>query len=144
MLMVRALLSERFRLKIHRETRETNVYVLLVARGGPKLTRSSAAEDSFTFGPGRVSGKALSMGGLANRLSGRVFKLGVPVIDSTVVTGNFDFTLEWRPDDVRADDAAAPSLFTAIQEQLGLKLERAKRPVEIWVVDYAERIPVAS
>jgi uncharacterized protein (TIGR03435 family) len=142
--MVRALLAERFRLKIHRETRELNVYVLLVARGGPKLSPASDKEDSFSFGPGRVSGKALSMVGLANRLSGRVFKLGVPVIDSTGLTGTFDFTLAWRPDDVRADDSAAASLFTAIQEQLGLKLQRARRPVEIWVVDYAERIPVPN
>jgi uncharacterized protein (TIGR03435 family) len=144
MLMVRSLLADRFRLRLHRERKGLNVYTLVVARGGPKLKASSAVEDSFSWGSGRVACKALSMSEFASRLSGRVFKLDVPVLDETGVNGRFDFTLEWTPDDARPDTAAAASLFTAIQEQLGLRLTRAKRPVDIWVVDRAERIPVGN
>jgi uncharacterized protein (TIGR03435 family) len=79
---------------------------------------------------------------LANRLSGPVFQLGAPVVNSTGLAGTFDFTLDWTPDDSPVDGATGPSIFTAIQKQLGLKLEPRKIPVEVWVVDHAERAPV--
>jgi uncharacterized protein (TIGR03435 family) len=66
------------------------------------------------------------------------------VLNSTGLSGTFDFTLDWTPDDARVDDASKPSIFTAIQEQLGLKLERSKGMVQVWVVDHAERVPVGN
>lgn len=144
LLMIRALLAERFGLKLHRESREMTVYSMVVTRGGPKLKPVSATGNSFSHGPGHVSGRALSMSDLADRLSGPVFKLGLPVLNSTGLSGTFDFTLDWTPDDARVDDASKPSIFTAIQEQLGLKLERSKGMVQVWVVDHAERVPVGN
>ncbi len=84
------------------------------------------------------------MSELANRLSGPVFKLGRPVVNSTGLLGTFDFTLDWTPDDTAVDGAAGPSLFTAIQEQLGLKLEPSKSLVEVLVIDHVERVPLEN
>jgi uncharacterized protein (TIGR03435 family) len=67
-----------------------------------------------------------------------------PVIDQTGLKGRYDFTLEWTPDNVPPGDATAPSLFTAVQEQLGLKLESRKAPVEIIIVDSAEKNPTEN
>jgi uncharacterized protein (TIGR03435 family) len=144
LLMLRTLLGERFKLKIHRESKELRVYALVAARGGTKLKRASGAEGNFTFRSGHIVGNALSMSEFANRLSGPVFKLGTPVVNSTGLTGTFDFMLDWTPDDIPVDGTAGPSLFTAIQEQLGLKLEPSKSRVEVLVVDYAERFPIEN
>jgi uncharacterized protein (TIGR03435 family) len=142
--MLRALLGERFRLELHRESKMLRVYALVAAHGGPRLKRASGVEGSFTFRSGHIFGQALSLSEFANRLSGPAFKLGVPVVNSTGLAGTFDFTLDWSPDDIPVDDATGPSIFTAIQEQLGLKLEPSKSPVEVWVVDHAEKVPVEN
>jgi uncharacterized protein (TIGR03435 family) len=143
-LMLRALLAERFMLTLHREYKDLRVYALVVARGGPKVKPTTAAEGSFTFRSGHIVCKALSMSEFANRLSGPVFKLGVPVVNLTGLTGIFDFALDWAPDDIRVDDPASPSLYTAFQEQLGLKLEASKAPVEVLIVDHVERVPIEN
>jgi uncharacterized protein (TIGR03435 family) len=142
--MLRALLEERFRLKLHRESRELRVLALVGGRNGPALRRAASAEGDFTQRAGHVAAKGLSMDEFANRLAGPVFQLGAPVVNATELAGTFDFTLDWRTDEAQGDEAGKASLFTAIEEQLGLQLERSRRRVEVWVVDHAERTPIEN
>jgi uncharacterized protein (TIGR03435 family) len=142
--MLQALLADRFQLRLHREKRDLRVYLLTVVRTGAKLKAVPARDGSFTFGPGRISGTAQSMAELADKLSRPYFGLGAPVMDSTGLAGVFDFKLEWTPDTVQADAATGPSIFAALQEQLGLKLESSKSAVEVLVIDRAERVPAEN
>jgi uncharacterized protein (TIGR03435 family) len=142
-LMVQSLLADRFKLRLHTETREMSVYFLVVGRNGVKLKRTADAVGPGTSmhdaGRGRFVATQIDMRMLAqNELGGEV---GVPVIDKTNLSGAYDLTLEWNPDDEASGPppGASPSIFTAIQEQLGLKLEAGKGPVEILHVDHAER-----
>jgi uncharacterized protein (TIGR03435 family) len=144
LLMLRTLLADRFKLKVHRESRLVRVYELVVAPGGSKMKAASGVRSNFTFGTGHVAASELSMAEFADRLGGPVFQLGIPVIDSTGLTGTFDFALNWLSDDAAVDANAKPSLFTAIQEQLGLKLRTTKSMIDIWVVDRAERLAVEN
>jgi uncharacterized protein (TIGR03435 family) len=144
LLMLRRLLADRFDLKIHREKRSVRVYTLVVARGGPKIKATSGVESNFTFGAGHVTASEISMAEFADRLAGPVFQLGIPVIDSTGLPGTFDFSLDWSSGDAVVEAIARPSLFTAIEEQLGLKLRPAKRMIDIWVVDHVERVAVEN
>jgi uncharacterized protein (TIGR03435 family) len=139
LLMLRRLLADRFNLKVHRERRQVRVYALVVARGGPKMKAASDVRSNFTFGAGHVAASELSMAEFADRLSGPVFQLGIPVIDSTGLPGTFDFTLDWSSGDMAVEAIAKPSLFTGLEEQLGLKLRPTKSMIDIWVVDHAER-----
>jgi uncharacterized protein (TIGR03435 family) len=158
--MLTSALTERFKLKVHTETKVIPVYELTVARGGPKLKETAPVETKPADGPGSGSGgspaiavgrkmTSFSIGGghyqmsgapmsaLANQLSSVERR---SVIDRTGLTGNYDIDLKWTPDDAPAggDGDTGPSIFTALQEQLGLKLEAAKGPVETLVVDHAE------
>jgi uncharacterized protein (TIGR03435 family) len=81
---------------------------------------------------------------LADKLSRPYFGLGAPVIDSTGFDGFFDFTLDWTPDDVSSDAPGGPSILSAIQEQLGLKLEASKSRIEVLVIDRVERVPTEN
>jgi uncharacterized protein (TIGR03435 family) len=139
--MLQALLADRFQLRLHREKKELRVYALTVARTGAKLKAVAVRDGSFSFGPGHISGTAQSMAELADKLSRPFFGLGAPVMDSTGLTGVFDFTLEWAPDNAQAD---GPSIFSAMQEQLGLKLEASKRLVEVLAIDHVERVPTEN
>jgi len=139
--MLRRLLADRFGLKLHRERRQIRVYALTLGRGGPKMKVASGVRSSFTFGAGHVAASELSMAEFADRLSGPVFNLGVPVLDSTGLVGAFNFTLDWSAGDAAVEATAKPSLFTALEEQLGLKLRPTTSMIEIWVVDHAERAP---
>lgn len=138
---VQALLADRFGLKVHRETKEGSVYALVLAKSGPKLTAHKGTVGATGIGSSSGSGKAsiegskASIASLADHLAG---KLGRPVIDKTGLTGEYDFRLEWASSE-QAADATLPSLFTAIQEQLGLKLESAKGPIAMIVVDSASK-----
>jgi uncharacterized protein (TIGR03435 family) len=146
-LMLQALLADRFKLAVHRETRDQPVYELVVAKGGPKL-KPSGAEKSSDDKPNARNGKGhlefhrLPVSALLNYFyfqpgSGMVDR---PVIDKTGLDGLYDFTLDWTPDDAPPDPAApAPSIFTALEEQIGLKLEPRKAPFEIIVIDHAEK-----
>jgi uncharacterized protein (TIGR03435 family) len=168
-LMLQALLAERFKLEVHRETRELPVYDLTATKGGPRLPKPAGGPCTEVFtgpppkpgeprpappcGPGiQASGTGLSMRGL--NLSTAKFAeflgalIGREVIDKTGFTGKFDLRLDFALDDSIAglpfhkgpgDAEAGPSIFTAIQEQLGLKLESAKGPVEVLVIDRADR-----
>lgn len=150
LLMLQAGLTDRFKLKSHRETRELPIFVLGVAKGGPILRPAQDVSKSSMQG-GRQSARganshSLTSTGstLANLAAQLSQNLGRKVIDQTGLKGSFDFTLEWTDDisansGITVDSPAGPSLFTALQEQLGLKLEASKGPVEVFVVDTAER-----
>ena len=84
------------------------------------------------------------MTGLANRLSGPAFKLGRPVVDMTGIKGAYDFILKWAPDDAPVDASSSASIFTALQEQLGLRLEARKLAFSILIVDQADKAPTGN
>jgi uncharacterized protein (TIGR03435 family) len=140
-LMLQALLADRFRLKVHAETKEAPVYALVVAKNGPKLKESTADEYSQTGSGNRTAQETFSkatMEQLANHLS---FSAGRPVLDKTGLRGFYDFKLSWTPEygGPPAPDSNGVDIFTAIQEQLGLKLEPQKAPIDFLVVDHAEK-----
>ena len=144
--LVRKLLADRFGLVMHREQREMRVFALVTAKGGPKMTPSADdpngpmhENDSQSGGQAAMRVKNVSMGELAGMLM-RLF-LDRPVVDQTGLTRRYDFQLNWTQDETRAptDGSAPPGLFTAIQEQLGLKLEPAKAPVDVMVIDKVEQ-----
>lgn len=143
--LVRKLLAERFGLVMHIERKEMEAYALTVTKSGPKMTPSKGdpnglANESDREDGGRMTMHAenLSMGELAGLLMR--LSLDRPAVDRTELKGRYDFNLTWTPDDARAVAPDAPAgLFTAVQEQLGLKLERVKTPVEVMVIDKIER-----
>jgi uncharacterized protein (TIGR03435 family) len=147
--MLRTLLADRFQLEIHRETKVLPAYTLTVGKNGPKLKEAEPGEGSSTStGRGRLTAKRVSMADLAIRLSSLMDR---PVVDMTGIQGTFDLALEWTPDDTQPaakpggneevwiEKSSGPSIFTAIQEQLGMRLEAQKAPVKKIVIDRAER-----
>jgi uncharacterized protein (TIGR03435 family) len=136
--LLQVLLADRFKLKVHRETKETAIYSLVVAKNGPKLTKHKGGDgggDSFTdASTGNIRATNVTMMALANSLS---HVIGRPVIDNTRLGGTFDYKLVWGP--AERTDSAAPSIYTAMQEQLGLRLKSAEGPVEMLVIDSAEK-----
>jgi uncharacterized protein (TIGR03435 family) len=138
-LMLLPLLTERFQLKMHMETRPGPVYELVAAKGGPKL-KPSANKDCYsgtsTGKSSKITANCVPIASLAKVLTGQLHR---SVIDKTALTGNYDLTLQWTPDGapVSTDADSAPDIYTAVQEQLGLKLQPAKAPVEVLVVDHA-------
>jgi uncharacterized protein (TIGR03435 family) len=150
-LMMQKLFAERFGLQIHEEKRKMAAFVLSVSKDGPKMTKStdaSLAPGQLLNPSGVITGTSLTMAALAETLQRYVFSK--PVVDKTGLDGRWDFTLKWTPDDTQFPDApesmrkpaddgnAWPSLFTAIQEQLGLKLEAQKADVKVLVVDHVD------
>ena len=142
-LMLQTLLADRFRLLVHREKRDQQVYALVRAKDGLKLKPSSAGQFSAKFVSGRYEFRNTSMEGLAEWLYsplGSRQPADRLVIDMTGLKGSFDFTLEWAPVSVQPDPTATgPSLFTALEEQLGLKLQPQRSAAEFLVIDHAER-----
>jgi uncharacterized protein (TIGR03435 family) len=132
--MVQSLLADRFKLALHRETRQLPVYALVVAKNGPKIRESTAARPGMAGGPGQLDAQKISLQVFTQTL-GR--QLDHPVLDQTGLTGRYDFKLNWSPDE--SDATGGPSIFTAVQEQLGLKLETQTGPVEVLVIDHAEK-----
>jgi uncharacterized protein (TIGR03435 family) len=132
-LMLRQLLADRFGLVFHRETKELVVYSLVVGKNGSKL-KEVVTEKPYLSGPapGKLVGTGASMASLTRSLSR---SLGRPVNNETGLRGQYDFTLSRAPDEI-VGDTAGPSLFTALQDQLGLKLESKKAPVETIVIDH--------
>jgi uncharacterized protein (TIGR03435 family) len=158
-LMLQALLQDRFKLALHHDTKELPIYELTVAKGGLKLQplkpgdcivfdrdhppapgqKSSAYCGNLSNGRGSFDASNASMADIARMFS---FQLGRVVVDKTGITGEFPVHLKFAPDEVAgvpppAD--AGPSFFTAVQEQLGLKVESAKGPVEVLIIDHAEK-----
>jgi uncharacterized protein (TIGR03435 family) len=143
--MMQSLLADRFSLKNHYENRILPSYALVLGQPVPKMKAGSADDDgAFIWNEGRLTARAISMSGLADRLSGPVFKLDRPVVDMTGIKGVYDFMLKWSPDDASADVRTSPSIFTALQEQLGLKLETRKIPARILVIDHMEKVPTGN
>ena len=161
--MLRNLLADRFKLVVHRELRDMPAYTLVKVKAdgtlGPQMRRSEIdceAEAARAFAAkrggappgqkpivrcristnaGRIVGTGTSITELMRRLSA---PLGRAVVDRTGLSGSFDLELQWSPD--QTADTAGPSLFTAIQEQLGLKLESQRAPIEVLVIDRVERL----
>jgi uncharacterized protein (TIGR03435 family) len=163
--MIQALLAERFKLAVHKESKESTIYALVVAKGGPKIKElppettpapdpKDAPKESLDkpdpkrlprgmmrMGPGELTAQGVKIISLANSLSNAV---GHPVFDKTGLTGDYTYELKWAPDENHGDaassaDANGPSIFTALTEQLGLKLESQKGPVDVIVIDHAEK-----
>jgi uncharacterized protein (TIGR03435 family) len=147
--MLQSLLAERFKLASHRESREQRAWFLVVGKNGSRLKKAQEAADSdlqqvrgsalpAQIWPGGIRGRAIPIAILAGMLTRAT---GSQVVDRTGLAGAFDIDLKWTPDGASGSE---PGIFTAVQEQLGLKLEPGKAPLEVLVIDRAERIPVAE
>jgi uncharacterized protein (TIGR03435 family) len=165
-LLLQPLLADRFKLKIHTETKQLPVYEIVLAKGGSKLKEATAGDTyangikgpdgvgrggMMRFGPGQLTAQAVPLTSLANMLSQQLHRT---VLDKTGLTGKYDLELTWTPDHggdpmfkgpdgspQRADaapDSSGPSIFTALQEQLGLRLQSSKGPVETIAIDHVE------
>lgn len=149
--MLKSLLVERFQLKYHEETKELPVYSLVVAKSGAKVKASETPQGGapvpqmMRVGRGQINANGATMAAVARMISQQ---LGRDVIDNTGLKGNYDVNLEWTPEPgqggggappppgaVPPADANGPTLFTALQEQLGLRLESTKGPVTVVVID---------
>jgi uncharacterized protein (TIGR03435 family) len=154
MIMMQKLLADRFQLKFHHDERELSVYVLSVAEGGPRnLTRSNRADDQFFIPIGPTPGGLMMrvVNGNMQDFSGFGLQgtvLDRPVLDRTGLKGRYDFVLTWLPNGTEfggrfppspPSDNPPPNLFTAIQEQLGMKLAAVKAPADVMVIDKAEK-----
>jgi uncharacterized protein (TIGR03435 family) len=150
--MVQKLIADRFQLTFHREKRELSVYVLSVAKTGAKLTKSEGESNVPGFGLRRLGDvvvRSATMSDFAGMMQETV--LDRPVVDQTGLDGRYDFTLKWTPDDsqfggmpVKMPPPAEntdppPNLYTAIQEQTGLKLEATKAPADVMIIDHVEK-----
>ncbi len=150
--MVKALLEDRFRLQVHHETKELPAFVMTVLKSGSKLKPSEASPANadetkptrpsglFLRGRGRLEGVQATLEMLTTIL-GMQPEIGVrPLIDKTGLSGKFDFTLNWTPDGGTGSTSSDTglSLFTALQEQLGIRLEATKAPVDVIVIDHVE------
>ena len=155
--MFQTLLEDRFKLKVHRETREMTAYELVVAKGGPQLKRADTDREITldgqpieqgnslsaygADGATHLLGKSASMERLVYALSGR---LNAPVLDRTGLTGPFDYNIVFSREDNPSDTGGPPALTTALQEEMGLRLEKKTRSsVDIIVVDHVEK-PTAN
>jgi uncharacterized protein (TIGR03435 family) len=136
--MLQSLLADRFKLRVHYESKVQPVYELVVAPRGPKLEVSRPDAKS---GGGRISNGEIALHGRSvamlahfmNQFTGRT------VVDKTGLNGNYEIDLKWTPDDLQGTPDAGPTLFTAIQEQLGLKLIPSQGPVKELIVDHVEQ-----
>jgi uncharacterized protein (TIGR03435 family) len=152
--MIQKLVAERFKMTFHAEKKELPVYVLSVAKMGPKLTKSEGDPNGLPglFFRGKLGDlivRNANMGDFTGLMQEAV--LDRPVLDQTGLTGRFDFSLLWTPDDSQfagmgskippPTDAAnqPPNLYTAIQEQIGLKLEATKAPADVMVIDHVDK-----
>jgi uncharacterized protein (TIGR03435 family) len=138
--LVRELLSDRFQLSTHREEKQMPVYLLVVARNGPRLTPHNDAGTRTRGACGRLVGRRVTADAIATILSKQVEH---QVLNRTGLSGEYDFQLDFTPDSgpcrAAADPSAAPSIYTAVQQQLGLKLESSRGPVEMLVIDRMEK-----
>jgi uncharacterized protein (TIGR03435 family) len=143
--MYRGLLASRFNLVFHHETRPLSVYALHAGKDGPKLSKSlgdpkGLPDTSFT----EWNSQAITLKATNVTIADFVWAMGLildrPAADQTGLAGRFDFTLRWAPETARPDDPnAPPNVFTAMQEQLGLKLDATKAPVDVLVIDHVDR-----
>lgn len=160
--MFQSFLRDRFALQVHREMKELPVLELVVAKGGPNLKEARPGDTypdglkgpdgkpaghagMMRSGRGQLTGQGISIASLVPPLTRQ---LGRTVVDKTGLTGQYDVELRWTPDDTQGPigsqgeagvESTGPSILTAIQEQLGLKLESRKSPIEVFVIDHVEQ-----
>jgi len=177
--MLQALLADRFKLKVHRDTKEQPIYALVVAKNGPKIKQSDPNEGPpggavppgapggprgmMQIGRGSLQAKQMTVSNFADLLARIVDR---PIVDMTELKGNYDFKLEYTPDPrvmqkmmmgagmppggpppgaaAEGPSESGPSIFTAVQEQLGLKLDGRKAPIELLVIDSVEKVPTEN
>lgn len=144
-MMLETLLEDRFKLSVHRETREGRIYTLIVGKNGPKMEEAKSEGMPFGnwTGPGKATFTHMNLLGLVNVLSSM---LEAPVVDKSGLKSFYNFKLEYEdPRFQRAQTGtqppadSGPNIFTAVEEQLGLKLEASKGPMEVLVIDHIER-----
>jgi len=140
--LLQDLLQQRFHLAVHHETRLVPGYALVVAKSGPKLHLTKAETTPNwrdNFSPGNLKGRNLTPAFLAQQLTPLA---GLPCVDRTHLTGNYDISAEYNAD--QDPNSPLPSLFTALQESLGLKLEPRKVPVDFLIIDHIDRTPTEN
>ncbi len=146
-MMVQNLLTDRFHLAAHYEIRELSVFEIVPAKGGPKLNKSIRPPNGIPtvgYSPGQLGVANATIADFAAFL--QRFVTDRPVFDGTGITGKYDLSLRWTPDELQTEGGrqggdnnnSLPGLFTAIQEQLGLKLQEEKRPAQALVVDHVD------
>lgn len=151
--MLQKLLADRFQLKFHQDKKEMSAYVLEVAKTGSKMTKNESNPDGlpglFFQGLGILGVRNATMADFSQLMQSDV--LDRPVVDHTALAGRYDFKLKWTPDESQfggmgfkvppPTDAAdaPPPLFTALQEQIGLKMDVEKTPVQVYVLDHVEK-----
>ena len=150
--MIQKMMAERFKLTFHRDKKELPVYVLSVAKNGPKLNKSDGDPNGlpglfFRGRPGDLGVRNATMDDFTGLMQSVV--LDRPVIDQTEIKGRWDFTLDWTPDESQFGGAKLPppadntnpppNLYTAIQEQIGLKLDATKAPADVLIIDHVEK-----
>jgi uncharacterized protein (TIGR03435 family) len=139
--MLQNLLTERFGLRFHHEKRELPVYAIQIAKGGNKLKPAAnpdAEADQTATNYGNEITVTITTGTMADFILGMQFFFDRPLIDQTGISGRHDFTLRYAHDESSVTDPNAPGLFTAIQEQLGLKLIAVKASIDVFIVDSVE------
>jgi uncharacterized protein (TIGR03435 family) len=143
--MLQALLADRFQLKMHSETKQHAAFLLEIAKGGPRMRASGEKQDNDTrlhITDNELTGKKVSMQWFSDALSGQ---LNLPVLNRTDLNSAYDFSLHYQPDEGLSSEGSsaigpnAASIFTAIQEQLGLQLKKSKAQITIFVIDHAEK-----
>jgi len=140
---IRSLLEDRFALRTHIEEREMPVYALVIASGGSKLRPALDCSKPVNLpkcnarnGPGHIAGGHMLLTNLLATLAGQVDR---PVVNRTNLEGSFDIDLQWNPAPLTNATDERPSIFVAVQEQLGLKLESTRGPVDVLVIDHIDR-----
>jgi uncharacterized protein (TIGR03435 family) len=142
MQMVQSLLADRFHLTMKKVNKQASLYEMVIAKSGSRLSPSKChfGEDStcgrYTWNANDISGTGIELADFASMLTDAV---DFPVVDKTGMSGRFDVKLHWAPADDAGADVTGASIFTAIQEQLGLKLEFRKGPVSMLQIEHAER-----
>ena len=142
--LMRKILAERFNLQLHHEQREMPVFALTVVRGGPRITPSTADPNTWMDQQNSESNgrhvEALKNASMADLVLILQFRVDRPIVDQTGLKGRYDLKLQWTLDETQtpAPDAP-PGLFTAIQDQVGLKLERVKAPADTLVIDKLQK-----
>jgi uncharacterized protein (TIGR03435 family) len=145
--MTQGLLADRLKLVVHREQRDMKYLALVSGKAGAKMPLADASQErNNSAGGGRVSCNRASVGVLAMLVSRMERQI---VVDRTGLSGEYQIKLLWAPGSAGADvtppqDSAAPSIFAAVQEQLGLRLEARKGPLDVVVVDQAEKVPAEN
>lgn len=153
LLMLRSLLADRFKLRVRHETKELPVYALVLAKNGPKFAEDNTPSKYWRIegrGPGKIAAISVAFSWFAGFFSGLPELGGRIVLDKTGLQGRYSFTFQWKPENPAAkggqsadstplSDSSGPSLFTALQEQLGLELVSTKAPVDVLVIDHIER-----